>query len=93
MTTEELVNSIRRLHELLEKNEPLETTAKEALLAITEEIRQALASADRTKQEATEAEPTLASQVSDWIIELEAKHPQLTHTLSQIADRLSDMGI
>lgn len=38
-------------------------------------------------------ERTLNQRLQDVIEDFETRHPQLTATLSQIADRLSDMGI
>lgn len=90
-----LVSSIQQLHEYLEQHEPLDAAARQALLSIMGEIQRALESQPSAESNATSAESpaSLASQLTDWIAELEAKHPQLTQTLSQVADRLSDMGI
>jgi hypothetical protein len=36
---------------------------------------------------------TLSSRVQSFVDEFEIQHPQLTKTLSTIAERLADMGI
>jgi hypothetical protein len=38
-------------------------------------------------------EENLTDRISDWIVTLEARHPRLTLSLSQIADVLGEMGL
>ncbi|XZE33061.1 DUF4404 family protein [Pirellulaceae bacterium SH501] len=86
--TNELLQTLQRLHEQLHTNTELDTETKETLKRIAAEIQQSL--------EASEGEPldsSLLGQLKAWIDELEANHPQLTKIASQVIERLADMGI
>jgi hypothetical protein len=39
------------------------------------------------------SEENLSDRISDWIVTLEARHPRLTLSLTQIADVLGEMGL
>jgi hypothetical protein len=41
----------------------------------------------------TDNSPTLSSRISLIVEDFESNHPQLTQTLSTLAERLADMGI
>jgi len=94
MSTEELSRTLSKLHEELADSPELDENTRRSLRAVLGEIQVAI---DRAGGgEAIEEETPVLSvsgRLQEVIDEFEARHPRLTLTLSQIADRLSDMGI
>ena len=108
MANEELAQSLDRLHEQLTHGPQLDGATLQTLRSLLDEIQVlcarnatlGLASAASTGQKAREAEQVHAGEslsinqrLQNVIEDFELRHPQLTSTLSQIADRLSDIGI
>lgn len=77
---------------LLARSEHLEPETLEALGDLAGDIQQLLESKDPNLQ-ATEGHSSVSERLSDWIDRFELEHPELTRTLSQVAERLADMGI
>ena len=104
MANEELAQTLDRLHQQLSHGPQLDEPTRESLRALLDEIQVVCANPDSAAQaddsavESTpaqqpELERSLNQRLQDVIEDFETRHPQLTATLSQIADRLSDMGI
>jgi hypothetical protein len=96
MTAQELSQAVSKLHEELTGNPELDENALRSLSALLGEIQVAIDRAASDKASAVEPqEPSqdVVQRLQSAISEFEAKHPRLTLTLSQIADRLSAMGI
>jgi hypothetical protein len=95
--TNGLAEVLKRLHEELSEHPRLDTGTVESLKALATEIQLAIDSqAHGDESESSEDELTderLSSRVQQAIEDFEAQHPQLTKTLSMIAERLADMGI
>ena len=77
---------------LLARSEHLEPETLEALRNLAGDIQQLLESND-PKLHATAGHSSVSERLSDWIDRFELEHPELTRTLSQVAERLADMGI
>ena len=96
MTAEELSQTLSKLHEELSGNPELDENTLRSLRALLGEIQVAI---DRAAVEAPQADDSLESslpvgqRLQAVISEFEARHPRLTLSLSQIADRLAAMGI
>lgn len=86
--TNELLQTLQRLHEQLHANTELDAETKETLKRIAAEIQQSLEASDGGPLDSS-----LMGQLRAWIDELEASHPQLTKIASQVIERLADMGI
>ena len=96
MTTEELSQTLSKLHQELSDNPELDESTLQSLRLLLGEIQIAL---DRAAGETPSEEQThesflpLGQKLQSVIGEFEARHPRLTITLSQIADGLNAMGI
>ena len=96
MTTEQLSQSLSKLHAELSNNPELDQATLQALKGLLEEIQLVI---DRAVGDAPLADQTresalpLGQKLQSAIGEFEARHPRLTLTLSQIADGLNAMGI
>jgi hypothetical protein len=95
-----LKDILAELHAELASHPTLDASAKESLRKVVGEITLALegdAAEENTESVEGDAESleseTLSSRVQSFVDEFELQHPQLTKTLSTIAERLADMGI
>jgi hypothetical protein len=102
MPTEELRKALTSLHDELGRNPQLDASTQQAMRSILDEIQSTLArsslpesqpAARESERGEVETDSSLTQRVRDLITDFEIRHPQLTSTLSQIADRLADMGI
>jgi hypothetical protein len=84
---------LAELHAELACHPTLDAGTKESLRKVAGEISQAL-EGDGVGEDADDTNgETLSSRVQSFVDEFEIQHPQLTKTLSTIAERLADMGI
>ena len=93
MANEELLKTLDKLHQELSQNPTLDETSLRSMRAILDEIQTAISRIESDKTAASSERLTITQRLQDLISVFEARHPQLTATLSQIADRLTDMGI
>ncbi len=96
MTTEDLSQTLSKLHEELSARPELDADTIRSLKLLLGEIQAALESQGNEEPSTASAQGTSMSVVEKLksaIEEFEARHPDLTLSLSQIADRLSAMGI
>ena len=96
MTAEELSQTLRKLHEELSGNPELDENTIHSLRALLGEIQVAIDRVEGDEPQAAdspESSPAVGQRLQLVIREFEARHPRLTLTLSQIADRLAAMGI
>lgn len=84
----ELIQTLQRLHEQLQANSELDIETRESLQRIAHEIQDSLNASDENSLDSS-----LSARLQAWIDELEANHPQLTKIVSQVVERLADMGI
>jgi hypothetical protein len=96
--TEGLGEILKRLHSELSGQPRLDPGTVESLRVLAADIERALAAQPHASNTAgTESAPiaegSLSSRVASVLEDFEAHHPQLTKTLSMIAERLADMGI
>ena len=99
MSSEELTRTLGKLQANLADSPQLDEKALQSLRLVLDDIQTAI---ERTAvsrdiepgEENTEQEnASMSSRLQGLIDDFEAKHPNLTLTLSQIADRLAEMGI
>lgn len=95
MANEELAQTLDRLHDQLSRSPQLDEATLRSLRALLDEIQVVCDNAQTsgTTAATSEQERSLNQRLQSMIEDFESRHPQLTTTLSQIADRLSDMGI
>lgn len=99
MTNEELAQTLDRLHDQLAENPQLDEATLQSLRALLDEIEAATlrteaAEAARGAAASERAEElSLSQRLRKSVEDFEFRHPQLTVTLSQIADSLAEMGI
>lgn len=93
--TENLPATLQRLHEELSKAPRLAPSTLEELRVLANDIQRVLDSqSQEDADEPTEgSESAIPNRIQALIESFESHHPQLTKTLSMIAERLSDMGI
>lgn len=96
---QELSDTLDRLHHELQSTTNLDEASKNALAKILEEIHGVLYRAPSASQSTPNVTATgdSFSQISKrWqaiVDEFELNHPQFTAVVSQISERLTDMGI
>jgi DNA-binding transcriptional LysR family regulator len=97
MANEELTQTLDRLHQQLSHGPQLDEANLRSLRALLDEIQIACERAEQagstTNTHQIANERSLNQRLQEVIGDFEHRHPQLTTTLSQIADRLADMGI
>lgn len=99
MTNEELSQTLNRLQEQLAENPQLDEATLQSLRALLDEIEaatlrsQAARAAQGAAADETAEELSLSQRLRKSVEDFEFRHPQLTVTLSQIADSLAEMGI
>ncbi len=104
MSNEELSQTLERLHEQLAQHPQLDAPTLHSLKSLLDEIQLACLNAEQRVEVNSTKNPTpnvgaehnqgsINQRLQDVITDFEVRHPKLTATLSQIADRLSDIGI
>jgi hypothetical protein len=94
MANEELAQSLDRLKQQLSHGPQLDEATLHSLRVLLDDIQRVCANPEPAAPDEVEVEErSLNQRLQDVIEDFELRHPQLTSTLSQIADRLSDMGI
>lgn len=91
MQKTELLVELKKLQNDVEETTDLDNETRRVLHGLLGDIQQKLspAGSGTTSSE----EETLSQKLLKAVSEFEVQHPQLTATLSQLVDRLSDMGI
>ncbi len=93
MAKDQLSQTLDKLHLELSQSPQVDEQTLHSMRTLVEEI-QALLAKSGTGEPTQPAPPlTINQRLQDLISDFEVRHPQLTATLSQIADRLTDMGI
>lgn len=90
MNEAELLETLRKLELQVAQTSEVDDGTRQSLRNLISDIQTKFASEEQVN---AEPEPTLNQRMTEVMADFEAKHPQLTATLSQIADRLADMGI
>lgn len=90
--TNQLDQQLAEFRALLARSENLEPETLEALGDLAGDIQQLLESKDPNPTSSVGLSG-VSERISDWIDRFELEHPELTNTLSQVAERLADMGI
>jgi hypothetical protein len=97
MANEALARSLERLQQQLSQGPELDESTSTSLQALLSEIQSVCARAEVSPAGAVPSEESpqhsLGDRLQRVIEDFESRHPQLTVTLSQIADQLSDLGI
>ncbi len=95
MSNDELSKTLEKLHVELSQSPQLDEKTLQSMRSILDEIQMTISRMDNIQAEG-DSEPvsiSIAQRLREMISDFEVRHPQLTATLSQIADRLTDMGI
>ncbi|MFO0011593.1 MAG: DUF4404 family protein [Planctomycetota bacterium] len=96
MMTDDLNDLVRRLRAELMENPRFDGATAESLERLAAEIHGAIggrAGDGASVQDEINDAGSLSGRVRGYIEQFEADHPQLTQTLSVLAERLADMGI
>jgi hypothetical protein len=93
MSKQALAEILVQLHEELQKTPTLDDDDRVSMQVLAGEIQAALERSAHSPSSGSSSPPAISKRVEDSIQSFEAHHPQLTTILSQIADRLADMGI
>jgi hypothetical protein len=89
MNQRELRRSLERFRTELEKTESIDENARELLRDLEREIEEVL---ERSGEEGSPADHSVAEHLSAAIAQFEAEHPTLTASLTEILDSLARMG-
>jgi hypothetical protein len=93
MTKQALAAILVQLHDELHRTQKLDDADRLAMQELVGEIQSALERDEELSEQETLDAPAISKRLEDSILSFEAHHPKLTSILSQIADRLADMGI
>jgi hypothetical protein len=88
---EDLKQHLQSLHAELQSSQAMDPATLEALRIVAEDIRVHLESAGQAAT--TPPSQSLSKRLEGLVDEFEVQHPRLTNIVSQIAERLADMGI
>ena len=93
MSQSELLQTLEKLHRELAATQEIEGSTRQALQSLLAEIQERITPPAEEVSTPAPVEPSLNQRLSDLVTDFEVRHPQLTATLSQVVDRLTDMGI
>jgi len=93
MAKDELSQTLDRLHLELSQSPQVDDQTLRSMRTLVEEIQAIIAKSGVGEQSQPAPPLSINQRLQDLISDFEVRHPQLTATLSQIADRLTDMGI
>ena len=90
MDKRELILTLHKLHEELDRHPQLDEPARESLRQIADEIDELLG-----KDEPVPASQTspMHEKLSQWASRLESEHPHLTRALINVSNVLAQIGI
>ena len=90
----EILKTLEQLHAELAKHPQLDAKTIDSLRTLIAEIPAAIENSEAGTQTTTSGPPRdLSERVQELITGFEVRHPQLTATLTKIADGLADLGI
>jgi len=92
---DDLATTLMNLHKELSQNPKLEPKTLEALRLLVGDIQRVVDSqcGEDAEEPSQPSDQTLGERLTAIIEGFEKEHPQLTQTLSMVAERLADMGI
>jgi hypothetical protein len=90
MKQDELVARLAELHQELSRTDQIDPETVDMLRTLTADI--ARLSGEQKSLAGTEAE-SVTSGLKDWLLKLEAEHPQLSVAVGKVADALAAIGI
>lgn len=95
MTNESLSQALDRLNQELREAPQLDEDTAKSLQYLIEGIHATLQKEKDGSSAAISANPSenVVNDAQGFITQFELSHPRLTNALSQVIDRLSDMGI
>ncbi|XZE21645.1 DUF4404 family protein [Pirellulaceae bacterium SH449] len=87
---DDLKQQLEHLHSELQNTENLDPATVEALKVLASDISMHL---ERAEQAPPDADGSISSRLKTMVEDFEMQHPRLTTIVSQLAERLADMGI
>ncbi len=93
MTKQALAAILVQLHEELQRTQKLDDAERLVMHDLLAEIQSVLERNDDSTVQAPSEASSISQRLEDTILSFEAHHPKLTSILTQIADRLADIGI
>jgi hypothetical protein len=87
---DDLKLQLEHLHSELQNTECLDPSTVEALKVLAADISAHL---ERAEQTLAAADGSISSRLKTMVEDFEMQHPRLTTIVSQLAERLADMGI
>ena len=92
MNNFDFIQSLDSLRQNLAESTKIDETVAEKMRLLVDEIQLTLTRSDSASHSGV-TEPTLSDRLQEFIDDFQTHHPQLTSSLSLIAERLADMGI
>jgi ABC-type transporter Mla subunit MlaD len=89
----ELQQHLAALHAELSQTTEVDDATREKLRDVIADIDRLIGPKESPSQAAGEAEPYLIEKLQQAMGAFEARHPQLTASVQQLIDRLSEIGI
>ena len=92
MNRDELLNTLKTLHDELSNAGEIDVETQAMLLTVTSDIQKIL-DGGSLEENVDESEKSMSEQLRDTLIEFEARHPHVGGLLARITDGLASMGI
>ena len=93
MPNTKLHEALDALHRELSQSPTLDESTLASMQSIVDEIRVKIASSATSLSQEMPPPKNLNDRLQNMISDFEVRHPQFTALLSQVADRLNDLGI
>lgn len=93
MTADELQSALDKLHGELARTAEVDEATRQRLKGLIGDIQRLVGPAESESAATPAAEKPLTSTLEGMVADFEARHPQLTSTVQQLVDRLSEIGI
>lgn len=91
--SQELMRQLEHLHAELARQSSLDPETEKSLRALLAEIPAALEKSRLERTEGGGSNADVAERLQQLVLGFEARHPQLTATLTRFASGLADLGI
>jgi len=92
MNRDELLNTLKALHDELSNGGEIDAETQAMLLTVTSDIQKVLDS-EADESHADDSGKSLSERLRDSLIEFEARHPHVGGLLERITNGLASMGI
>lgn len=93
MKSEELQQSLAKLHEELQRTTQVDADTRQAMANVLDDLQRVIGNPLNNSSPSHPTVPSMAAKLKVMVKEFETKHPQLTGVIQKVVDQLAEMGI